>query len=80
MGKKSSSFCSICSIFKACFSGGNSSDDYGDEGVDVRRICPSDYDRGLWIGEPGIDRRATAFIDRFYATRVSDPEHRSCPP
>ncbi|KAG2726647.1 hypothetical protein I3760_01G123800 [Carya illinoinensis] len=76
MGRKSSSSFSICNIFKVCFSGGRSSDDYyWDEGVDNRRICPSDSDREGWFAEPGIDNKASAYIDKFYATRVSNSEH-----
>lgn len=65
---------SIFSIFKACCSGG--SEDYWDEaaGNTTRRICPSDEDRGRWVGEPGIDRKASAFIARFHESRVSDPD------
>ncbi|CAN6551120.1 hypothetical protein ACFX13_012181 [Malus domestica] len=76
MGKQSSLF-SFCNIFKACFSSGSRDDAYysDDGGVYVRRrMCPSDEDRGGWTAEPGIDRKATAFISRFYASRVSDPE------
>ena len=70
MGRKSSSSFSICNIFKVCFSSGSSSrEEYWDESGYVRRICPSDEDRGLWIAEPGIDRKATELIDRFYAAR-----------
>ncbi|KAK9288821.1 hypothetical protein L1049_017286 [Liquidambar formosana] len=68
--RKSSSFLSIFNIFKACCSHGR--DDTWDEGGNVRRICPSDEDRGRWIAEPGIDWKASAFIARFYETRVSE--------
>ncbi|CAN6548339.1 unnamed protein product [Malus baccata var. baccata] len=76
MGKQSSLF-SFCNMFKACFSSGSRDDTYysDDGGVYVRRrICPSDEDRGGWTAEPGIDGKATAFISRFYESRVSDPE------
>lgn len=78
MGGKSSSSFSVCNIFKACFSGGRNSDSYyWDEGVDNRRICPSDSDRGSWIAEPGIDNKASAYIDRFYAARLPYSEQHS---
>jgi hypothetical protein len=71
MGRKSSSSFSICGIFKACFSGGSSRDDYYyDEGD--RRTCTSDGDGGRWIASPGIDGKAKAFIDKFHASRVAD--------
>ncbi|KAJ9699979.1 hypothetical protein PVL29_005694 [Vitis rotundifolia] len=72
-GQKKSSFFSIFSIFKACCS--PSWDDTWDEaGNNGRRICPSDEDRHGWVAEPGIDRKASEFIAKFYATRVSDPQ------
>ncbi|KAM1083054.1 hypothetical protein FF1_021654 [Malus domestica] len=78
MGKQYSLF-SFCNIFKACFSSDKRDDVYSDDGgVYVgRRICPSDEDRGRWTAEPGIDRKATAFISRFYESRVSDPEYQA---
>lgn len=71
--KKSSSF-SIFSIFKACCA--RSKDDSWDEAGNYRRrICPSEEDRDGWVAEPGIDRKASDFIAKFYATRVSDPQN-----
>ncbi|KAK7347954.1 hypothetical protein VNO80_22497 [Phaseolus coccineus] len=72
--KKSSSF-SFCGMFKSCFS--NSKDDYYYNYDDnSRRHFASDEDRGRWVAEPGIDRKASAFIARFYASRVTDSEHQ----
>lgn len=51
-----------------------------EDGYYVRRACPSDEDGRRWVGEPGIDGRASAFIARFYATRVSDPERQTLAP
>ena len=70
--KKPSSF-SIFSIFKSFCSSGrdNSWDEAGNYG---RRICPRDDDIYGWVAEPGIDRKASDFIAKFYATRVSDPQ------
>lgn len=66
-------------MFKACFSGGSRDDTYSDDGGAYvrRRICPSDEDRGGWTAEPGIDRKATAFIARFYESHVSDAEYHA---
>lgn len=36
----------------------------------------SDEDRGRWVAEPGIDRKASAFIARFYENRVTDSEQQ----
>lgn len=73
--KKSSSSFSFCGMFKACFS--SSKDDYYCNYDDSsRRHFASDEDRGRWVAEPGIDRKASAFIARFYASRVSDSEHQ----
>ena len=74
--QKKSSFSFILSIFKACCSpgGDDSLDEAGNYG---RRICPSDEDRHGWVAEPGIDRKASDFINKFYATRVSDPQIRA---
>ncbi|KAI4335118.1 hypothetical protein L6164_013796 [Bauhinia variegata] len=76
MGAKRSASFSLCGMLKACFSsGGSRDDDYWEDSVN-RRIFASDEDRGRWVAEPGIDRKASAFIARFYATRVSDSEHQ----
>ncbi|KAK7291763.1 hypothetical protein RIF29_07154 [Crotalaria pallida] len=71
-GKKSSSF-SLCGMFKACFSSGSRDYDYYYED-NGRRIFASDEDRGLWVAEPGIDKKASAFIAKFHANRVTDSE------
>ncbi|MBA0857757.1 hypothetical protein Goshw_016725 [Gossypium schwendimanii] len=71
--RKSSSF-SFFSLFSACCSNGG--DDVSEDGIYVRRMWPSDEDGRRWTAEPGIDRKASAFIDRF-RTRVSDPERQA---
>ncbi|KAI9122806.1 hypothetical protein K1719_005909 [Acacia pycnantha] len=76
MGAKKSSFSSFCGIFKSCFSSGSRDDYYWEDGSSGARIFASDEDRGRWVAEPGIDRKASAFIARFYASRVSDSEHQ----
>ncbi|KAF7837619.1 uncharacterized protein G2W53_006101 [Senna tora] len=75
MGARRSSSFSFCGIFKSCFSSGRD-DYYWEEGVGGGRIFASDEDRGRWVAEPGIDRKASAFIAKFYASRVSDSEHQ----
>lgn len=76
MGAKKSSSFSFCGMFKACFSSG-SRDDYYYYDDSSRRIFASDEDRGRnWVGEPGIDKKASAFIARFYATRGTDSEQQ----
>ncbi|PKI48146.1 hypothetical protein CRG98_031411 [Punica granatum] len=37
-----------------------------------RKVWPSNYNRGNYVAEPGIDRRASAFIARFHESRVSE--------
>ena len=76
MGAKKSSLFSFCNIFKACFSSGRDDDYYWDGYNGSGRIFASDEDRGRWVAEPGIDGKASAFIARFYASRVSDSEHQ----
>ncbi|GLT73898.1 hypothetical protein SLA2020_457280 [Shorea laevis] len=59
--RKSSSSFSILNIFKCCCSQGR--DDISEEGY-VRAAARHD-DEIRWPAEPGIDRRASAFIDRI---------------
>lgn len=40
------------------------------------RIWASDEDRGRWVAEPGIDKKASAFIARFHENRVSESERQ----
>ncbi|KAL8541942.1 hypothetical protein ACS0TY_002984 [Phlomoides rotata] len=59
--KKKSSF-SLFSLFK----GRNSSrkrEEAGDEyAVKAYKVYPSDEDRGRWVADPGIDKKASAYI------------------
>lgn len=73
--RKSSSF-SIFSFFKACCSSSQEDHYWDSEGYNTARsrIYSSDYDRGRYFAEPGIDRRASDFIAKFHESRVSDPE------
>ncbi|XP_061354789.1 uncharacterized protein LOC133299347 [Gastrolobium bilobum] len=74
MGAKRSSSNSFCSVFKSCFSSGSRYDDYWEASGSSRRVFASDEDRGRWVAEPGIDRKASDFIARYYATRVTDSQ------
>ncbi|THU59198.1 hypothetical protein C4D60_Mb03t22450 [Musa balbisiana] len=68
-GSQSSSKSSSCLFFKA---------KYKDEEADwepryvSRKIRPSDEDRGKWVGEPDVDRKASAFIAKFHESRFMD--------
>lgn len=72
MGEKGSSS-SFCGLFKACFSSGGSYDSLEGSGRG-RRMFASDEDRGRWVAEPGIDRKASDFIARYYASRVTESQ------
>ncbi|GAB2294197.1 hypothetical protein Dimus_028415 [Dionaea muscipula] len=45
--------------------------------VVMKRICTSDEDTRYWVAEPDIDRKASAFIAKFYEARMSDPESQT---
>ncbi|GMI84421.1 hypothetical protein like AT3G05858 [Hibiscus trionum] len=72
--KKSFSF---FSFFKA--KKGRREQEYYSGGDDVwggRKVYPSDEDNTLRVvAEPGIDKKASAFIANFHATRVSEAIH-----
>ncbi|XP_028202521.1 uncharacterized protein LOC114386682 [Glycine soja] len=66
-------------VLKACFSGGSRCDyEYleGGSGSSGRRMFASDEDRKHWVAEPGIDRKASDFITKYYAKRVTDSQHQ----
>ncbi|KAL3814603.1 hypothetical protein ACJIZ3_015871 [Penstemon smallii] len=58
----------------SCFNGNNKSSSSssssrrssrrgdGDDYIKAYKVYPSDEDRGRWVGEPGIDRKASAYI------------------
>nr|DAD32888.1 TPA_asm: hypothetical protein HUJ06_011739 [Nelumbo nucifera] len=69
--RKPSSLFSIFSVFRSRRS--YEKDDF-DDAINIRRVRSSDEDRGRWVGERDIDRKASDFIAKFYATRVSDSE------
>ncbi|KAK7411781.1 hypothetical protein VNO78_03220 [Psophocarpus tetragonolobus] len=68
----------FCNVLKACFSGGSRYDyDYWEStSGSGRRIFASDEDREHWVAEPGIDRKASDFIAKYYATRVTDSQRQ----
>lgn len=77
--RKSSSIFSIFNIFKSRRS--SDRDDMGwDDSINIRKVRPSDDDKHHWVAEPDIDRKASAFIARFYESRVSDPERQTVAP
>ncbi|KAK9725321.1 hypothetical protein RND81_05G136700 [Saponaria officinalis] len=70
--RKSSSF---FDLFRSCCSSGRDETSWDEQGTTYgRRIYASDEDRGYWVGEPGIDHRASAFIARFHETRRTGAE------
>ena len=38
------------------------------------RVWASDEDRGSWVGEPDIDRKAAEFIANFHRARIVSSE------
>ncbi|XP_042513445.1 uncharacterized protein LOC122088304 [Macadamia integrifolia] len=82
--RRSSSFFSIFNVFKSSRgmrSGGDEGEeDMWDEAVNVRRVRTSDEDKDCWVAEPDIDRKASAFIARFYECRVSNSEIQTISP
>ena len=68
--KKSStsSFSSFLKLFKPKRSSYRGEEAYWDESVKACKVWPSDEDRGYWwVAEPGIDRKASAYIAKFRA-------------
>ncbi|EYU35365.1 hypothetical protein ABFS82_14G081400 [Erythranthe guttata] len=60
--QKKSSF-SLFSFFKGRNSrSAKRGDDSRDEYVKAYKVYPSDEDRGRWVAEPGIDKKASAYI------------------
>ncbi|KOM26016.1 hypothetical protein LR48_Vigan213s003900 [Vigna angularis] len=64
---------SIYKILKGCFSCENGYEEYWEgSGNGMRRVFASDEDRPHWVAEPGIDRKASDFIAKYYAARLTD--------
>ncbi|KAG1364341.1 hypothetical protein COCNU_11G011680 [Cocos nucifera] len=66
MGGSQSSFCS-------CFSSPNEEAE-GEPRYTSSKVRPSDEDRGRYVGEPDVDIKAAAFIDKFHKSRSRDPD------
>ncbi|KAL3725752.1 hypothetical protein ACJRO7_030737 [Eucalyptus globulus] len=72
--KKSSSSFSLMSLFKPQRGRRDNASEV--DSVISKKIYPSDYDKGRYVAEPGIDNKATVFIANFHKTRVSEPERQ----
>ncbi|KAL7585022.1 hypothetical protein Lser_V15G44858 [Lactuca serriola] len=59
--KQQKSFLSVFSIFKRKRVRGD--DDKVDETLKAYKVYPSDQDGVHWVAEPGIDRKASCYID-----------------
>lgn len=68
-GRKASSFLCLCFKFPGRSRYRDEVDDW-DPGY-TRKIRPSDEDRGRWVGEPDVDKKASEFIARFYQSRTT---------
>lgn len=73
MGAKKSSSNSFISLFKSCFSSKMRYEQLEGSGRGGR-IFTSDEDIGCWVGEPDIDRKASDFIAKYYASRVTNSQ------
>ncbi|VVA96619.1 unnamed protein product [Arabis nemorensis] len=71
---------SLFSFFKTRRSHRVEVDDSWDDVVYTRKPLASDEDKRYWVAEPGIDRKASAFIAKFHETRVSESERQTLSP
>ncbi|XP_033148217.1 uncharacterized protein LOC103870786 [Brassica rapa] len=71
---------SLFSFFKTRRSQRVEVDASWDDVVYTRKAMASDEDKRYWVAEPGIDRKASAFIAKFHATRVSASQRQSLSP
>ncbi|CAJ1975692.1 unnamed protein product [Sphenostylis stenocarpa] len=62
----------VVDLVKACFSCENGCDEYWEGSGNGRRVFASDEDRPHWVAEPGIDRKASDFIAKYYASTLTD--------
>lgn len=60
--KHSGSSFSLFGMFKSRNSRSKRVDDSRDEYVKAYKVYPGDEDRGRWVAEPGIDKKASAYI------------------
>ena len=71
--KKSSSPFSFFNMFKAKrYSSKVVEDNSWDDSVKYYKVWPSDEDRGRYVAEPGIDRKASAYIAKIRTQCVAD--------
>ncbi|KAF8036186.1 hypothetical protein BT93_C2021 [Corymbia citriodora subsp. variegata] len=75
--KKSSSSFSLMNLFKPRRA--HREDAWEGDSASPKKIYPSDYDKDRYVAEPGIDKKATAFIAKFYETRVMESERHETP-
>ncbi|KAI4310913.1 hypothetical protein MLD38_035858 [Melastoma candidum] len=61
---------SILGLFKLARRMGRRVEDPREDSIRTRKVRPSDYDRGRYVAEPGIDRKATAFIAKFHESQA----------
>ncbi|KAI6695447.1 hypothetical protein NL676_023157 [Syzygium grande] len=71
--QKSSSSFSFTSLFKSRRPP-RRDDAWEGDSASSRKVYPSDYDKGRYIAEPDIDKKATFFIAKFHETRASESE------
>ncbi|GFY94338.1 hypothetical protein Acr_09g0007840 [Actinidia rufa] len=75
--KKSSSRFSFFNIFKAKRSSKVVEDNSWDDSVRYYKVWPSDEDRGRYVAEPDIDRKATIFIDKIRTQYVAEHDSQA---
>ncbi|KAL7205535.1 hypothetical protein ACSBR2_018467 [Camellia fascicularis] len=76
--KKSPSPFAILNIFKPKRSSRRVEDYSRDEyysSTKAYKVWPSDEDRGWYVGEPSIDRKASAYITKYRAANQNVVEH-----
>ncbi|KAI4369346.1 hypothetical protein MLD38_017794 [Melastoma candidum] len=66
---------SILGLFKpvrrsSSSSSGRRVEDPQEDVIRTRKVRPSDYDKGRYVAEPGIDTKATAFIAKFHESQA----------
>ncbi|KAL3725744.1 hypothetical protein ACJRO7_030729 [Eucalyptus globulus] len=76
--KKSSSSFSLMSMFKPRRA--RRDDAWEGDSVSSKKTYPSDYDKGRYVAELGIDKKATVFIAKFHETRVMESERQVMEP
>ncbi|XP_044497869.1 uncharacterized protein LOC123219959 [Mangifera indica] len=72
-GNKQKKGFSVFSMFKSMRS--RRSYSWEDNAESGGRVWASDEDKGSWVAEPGIDRKAQDFIAKVHANRFSESEH-----